>query len=77
MIYNNSYKTLIVAKIIKIEDLGFNTLSDKKPYKNILFLHFDFYILTIRTKLLLVQNHCVLFTVRWMSLLKSMMELNI
>lgn len=41
MIYNNSYKTLIVAKIIKIEDLGFNTLSDKKPYKNILFLHFD------------------------------------
>ena len=37
MIYNNSYKTLIGAKIIKIEDLSFNILSDKKPYENIFY----------------------------------------
>ena len=42
--------------MIKIEDFKFDIILDKKPYDNI--------FITIHTKLCLIQNHCVLDSIK-------------
>ena len=47
--------------MIKIEDFKFDIIVDKKPYDNI--------FITFHTKLCLIQNHCVLDSIKWKDLL--------
>ena len=57
--------------LIKIEDFDFDDiLWDENSYTIFWFMRFC-------TKLWLVSSHCLLFTIRWMGLLGTIMERSI